>query len=72
MDDLKTKILISLFVAMGFVSCIGDTDLTGFIRSTDRIEDRYKISMEYNSVNQFRKIWYLPWNPKKESKTLGW
>ena len=56
MDDLKTKILISLFVAMGFVSCIGDTDLTGFIRSTDRIEDRYKISMEYNSVNQFRKL----------------
>jgi len=38
-----------VFITLLMLSCIGDADLTGFIRSTDRIEDRFALSMDYNS-----------------------
>lgn len=48
--EFKIVRLFSLFLmSMLLLSCIGDADLTGFIRSTDRIEDRFSMSMEYNS-----------------------
>lgn len=43
-------------MAFVFSSCIGDADLTGFIRSTDRIEDRFDASMEWNASNPFKSI----------------
>ncbi|MEA4984984.1 3',5'-cyclic adenosine monophosphate phosphodiesterase CpdA [bioreactor metagenome] len=45
-----------LLISVLLSSCIGDTDLTGFIRSTDRIEDRFKASMEWNTSNPFKTI----------------
>lgn len=35
-------------------SCIGDADLTGFVRSTDRVNDRFDESMEWNEVHPFK------------------
>ncbi len=37
-------------------SCIGELDFTGFVRSTDRIEDRFKISMAWNESNPYQTI----------------
>ena len=45
-----------LFIVVVLSSCLEDYDLTGFIRSTDRIEDRYKMSMEWNELNPFKII----------------
>jgi 3',5'-cyclic AMP phosphodiesterase CpdA len=42
----KLKIFILLLFIAGIYSC--DVDFTGFIRSTDRIEDRFIQSIEYN------------------------
>jgi predicted phosphodiesterase len=47
-------ILIILVILLS--SCIGDSDLTGFIRSTERIEDRFKASMDWNASNPFKTI----------------
>ena len=52
---MKQYIFIIL-MAFVFSSCIGDADLTGFIRSTDRIEDRFDASMEWNASNPFKSI----------------
>jgi predicted phosphodiesterase len=52
---MKQNIYI-MVVAFIFSSCIGDADLTGFIRSTDRIEDRFKASMQWNALNPFKTI----------------
>ena len=54
MEFLK-NILAMIFV-IAFSSCIGDADLTGFIRSTDRIEDRYALSMQWNAENPYKNI----------------
>lgn len=58
MGIMKKQIKYILLIAVLFSSCIfiGDADLTGFIRSTDRIEDRYKVSMEWNASNPFKTI----------------
>lgn len=42
----KIKIFSLLLIFAGIYSC--DVDFTGFIRSTDRVEDRFIQSMEYN------------------------
>jgi len=52
---MKQNIYI-MVVAFIFSTCIGDADLTGFIRSTDRIEDRFKASMQWNALNPFKTI----------------
>ncbi len=49
MEFLKIRFISLLFVHVMLQSCIGDADLTGFVRSTDRIEDRFAISMDYNA-----------------------
>jgi len=49
MDFVRLRIIILFLMPLLLISCIGDADLTGFIRSTDRIEDRFAISMEYNA-----------------------
>ncbi len=41
-------IFISLIM---FSACVADVDLTGFIRSTDRIEDRFQLSLAWNELN---------------------
>ena len=56
MGTVMKKIIHLLFVSVVLSSCIGDADLTGFIRSTDRIEDRYKASMDWNASNPFKTI----------------
>lgn len=53
MTKQNIYIMVMAFI---FSSCIGDADLTGFIRSTDRIEDRFKASMEWNALNPFKTI----------------
>ncbi|MDD2286179.1 MAG: metallophosphoesterase [Paludibacter sp.] len=45
-----------LLIMVVLTSCIGDADLTGFIRSTDRIEDRFEASMKWNASNPFKTI----------------
>lgn len=54
MEILKQTFAMMFFIALS--SCIGDADLTGFIRSTDRIEDRYEMSMQWNADNPFKNI----------------
>lgn len=53
MKQIKYIFIVSVVL---LTSCIGDTDLTGFIRSTDRVEDRFKMSMEWNESNPFKTI----------------
>jgi UDP-2,3-diacylglucosamine pyrophosphatase LpxH len=49
MEFVNIRIFFLFLIPFLFISCIGDADLTGFIRSTDRIEDRFALSMEYNT-----------------------
>jgi 3',5'-cyclic AMP phosphodiesterase CpdA len=56
MGFLIKKISIFLFILLVQYGCIGDGDLTGFLRSTDRIEDRYRSSAEWNKSHQFEKL----------------
>ena len=53
MKQIKYILIISVILLS---SCIGYTDLTGFIRSTERIEDRFKASMDWNASNPFKTI----------------
>lgn len=48
------KYLIFTLLSASLISC--DLDLTGFIRSTDRIEDRFQQSMAYNENNPINHI----------------
>ncbi|HOZ30499.1 MAG TPA: metallophosphoesterase [Bacteroidales bacterium] len=50
----KLKILIALLVCAVIYSC--DVDFSGFIRSTDRVEDRFVQSIEYNESNPKEQI----------------
>lgn len=50
------KLAIIFTIAGVQYACIGDTDLTGFVRSTDRIEDRYRSSAEWNKTHLPKKI----------------
>lgn len=52
---IKKAFLLCTTILLQY-ACIGDGDLTGFIRSTDRIEDRYKSSAEWNKSHQPQKI----------------
>lgn len=52
----KPITVISILIFFSFYSCVGDADLTGFIRSTDRNEERLKLSLHSNSNNGFRRI----------------
>lgn len=54
MEFLRKSLIFILFISLS--ACIGDADLTGFIRSTDRIEDRYELSMQWNAENPFKNI----------------
>ena len=56
MGFLIQKTAFVLFILLVQYGCIGDADLTGFVRSTDRIEDRYRSSVEWNKLHQFEKI----------------
>lgn len=56
MGIMIKNIFLMFIIMLTLYSCIGDADLTGFIRSTDRIEDRYKSSMEWNKTNLPEKI----------------
>lgn len=49
MEFIRMRAFPLFFVAVLLQSCIGDADLTGFVRSTDRIEDRFALSMDYNA-----------------------
>lgn len=50
---MATKIKISIFIlsAIFMASCNSDADFSGFIRSTDRVEDRVVQSLEWNEAN---------------------
>lgn len=54
MEFLKKTVITVFIIALS--SCIGDADLTGFIRSTDRIEGRYTLSMQWNADNPYKNI----------------
>lgn len=56
MEVLKFKQIIFTISILFLNSCIGELDFTGFVRSTDRIEDRYKLSMLWNESNPFKVI----------------
>lgn len=53
---MRKLIKYLIFCSIVLSSCIGDADLTGFIRSTDRIEDRFEASMAWNASNPFKTI----------------
>lgn len=50
----RIKIVLCLMALAGFYSC--DLDLSGLFRSTDRIEDRFVQSAEYNSEHPFKNV----------------
>lgn len=45
--------ILSIFLMSG---CIGDVDLTGWIRSADRAEDRFKASEAINATKPFKQL----------------
>lgn len=56
MGFIKIKNGIILFIIVMLSACIGDADLTGFVRSTDRIEERYQFSSKWNETHPPEKI----------------
>lgn len=50
----KIKIAISLMALAGFYSC--ELDLSGLIRSNDRVEDRFVQSVEYNDLHPIQNV----------------
>ena len=56
MEILNKKLFVLPIFLFLLTSCIGELDFTGFIRSTDRIEDRYENSIKWNETNPFKVI----------------
>ena len=52
MENLKkTGIVYLLISILSFNSCLKDADLSGFLYSTDPVNERVKLSLEWNKVN---------------------
>jgi predicted phosphodiesterase len=51
---IKYGLILSIIFLLS--ACIGDADLTGFVRSTDRIEERYQFSAEWNETHPAEKL----------------
>jgi hypothetical protein len=52
MENLKkTGAYYLLIVTITFSSCMDDADLTGFLHSPDPVNERVKLSLEWNEVN---------------------
>lgn len=49
----KARHLLLLFPVLFFFNCYPDADFTGFIRSTDRVNDRFEQSEEWNKNHPF-------------------
>lgn len=45
-----------LFLILLFSACIDEADFSGFARSTDHVEDRFRNSMDYNAINPFQNL----------------
>lgn len=54
MVSIKQTFTIIAGLTILFSSCIGDADLTGFVRSTDRVSDRFDDSREWNEAHPFK------------------
>lgn len=55
----NTIVSIALIcVSFMFTACYSDTDFTGFIRSTDRINERFEQSELWNAIHPFKTIEY--------------
>lgn len=54
MEPVKQTLTIIAGLALLFSSCIGDADLTGFVRSTDRVSDRFVDSQMWSEAHPFK------------------
>ena len=52
MENLKKPgIVYLLIIILSCDSCMKDADLSGFLYSTDPVNERVKLSLEWNKVN---------------------
>ncbi len=60
MQKVNTKHFLHFLIILSLLfilnACIGELDFTGFVRSTDRIEDRFRISMAWNDNHPYENI----------------
>jgi predicted phosphodiesterase len=54
--DNKLKILTFLIISITFFRCNSDIDFSGFFRSTDRVEERFAQSDEWNASHPFSEL----------------
>lgn len=52
----RIKYILAIFLAYTTFSCSHDVDFSGLIRSTDRVEERFAQSVQWNSDNSFENI----------------
>jgi hypothetical protein len=52
----KTRVYFLLIVTLTFSSCMDDADLTGFFYTTDPVNERVKLSLDWNTVNPARDL----------------
>lgn len=52
----RIKYILAILLVYAAFSCSYDVDFSGLIRSTDRVEERYAQSVQWNSNNSFENI----------------
>src|SRR5665647_1250589 len=55
-NHFRTRYAFLLFTVLFFFGCSNNADFSGFLRSTDRVNDRFEQSDEWNKLHPFKTL----------------